>query len=275
MPFQLDLLAPAVKPPDSDHTIELFTWNVQSPSLERARTQLEFLAGLQADAIVITELKPASEALMYFSTSLKCSGYQVAQMPSSQPGDYCTLVCVHTPSLEQLALSAFAGTGRACAVRCDLGGHPLTLIGVYAPTTSEFANADQIEAKRRFHENLSSQICVLASQGEALCLMGDLNFLEPDHVPRVQAYATWEPVYRDLIEIGLRDAYRNCQPDGRDHSWCSRSGVGQRLDHIFISDRLRPHVKSCRYVHEPRNNNLSDHSAMRLTLRRVQQETVP
>lgn len=273
MSFQLDLLTPTVKPSNSDHTVELLTWNVQSASLERARAQLEFLAGLHADAIVLTELKPASEALSYFTTSLQRSGYQIAQVESSLPGDYCTLLCVRASRVEPVMLAPFAGTGRVCAVRCDLGGHALTLVGAYAPATSEFADAGQLDAKRRFHTDLAAQAMALVQRGESLCLMGDLNFLEPAHVPKVHVYTAWEPSYTALIEMGLRDAYRHCQPGGRDHSWRSRNGVGQRLDHVFISDSLRPHTKTCRYVHEPRDKKLSDHSAMRLTLRSIQGET--
>lgn len=38
------------------------------------------------------------------------------------------------------------------------------------------------------------------------------------------------------------------------------------LDYFFISKNIRNSILECNYIHEPRFKNISDHSAMLLTL---------
>ena len=51
-------------------------------------------------------------------------------------------------------------------------------------------------------------------------------------------------------------------------SWVGRTGDGCRYDHAFCSRELAGLVTSCQYVHRPRSDKLSDHSALTLHLPR-------
>jgi hypothetical protein len=57
-------------------------------------------------------------------------------------------------------------------------------------------------------------------------------------------------------------------PDQVEHSWVGRTGDGYRYDHAFCSPALAGHLTACHYLHQPRHDRLSDHSALtvRLTL---------
>jgi exonuclease III len=66
---------------------------------------------------------------------------------------------------------------------------------------------------------------------------------------------------RELTRGGWRDAFRALHGYGRrDRSWAWRTGVGYRLDHIVVSPGLEP--VECEYVHEWREEGLSDHSGL-------------
>lgn len=72
-----------------------------------------------------------------------------------------------------------------------------------------------------------------------------------------------------LRDLGYRDAYRTVNGyEAKDPSWTWRRiaghGGGWRIDHVFASARLLP--VACRYHHEWRECDLSDHSALEADL---------
>jgi exodeoxyribonuclease III len=69
--------------------------------------------------------------------------------------------------------------------------------------------------------------------------------------------------YRALVaDYGFIDTYRYLHPDTVEHSWVGRTGDGYRYDHAFCSAALGATIADCRYVHQPREDRLSDHSAL-------------
>ena len=71
---------------------------------------------------------------------------------------------------------------------------------------------------------------------------------------------------KDLEEAGMVDGFRHVHGDVESYSWFSHKGNGYRYDHIYVSKDLLPLVKQCDYIHEARENKLSDHSPMILEL---------
>ena len=62
------------------------------------------------------------------------------------------------------------------------------------------------------------------------------------------------------------DAFRLIQKDIKEYSWYSHQGNGYRYDHSYVHNSLEPVIKECYYLHEWREDGLSDHSPMVLTL---------
>lgn len=58
------------------------------------------------------------------------------------------------------------------------------------------------------------------------------------------------------------DAFRHIKKDVKEFSWYSHQGNGFRYDHTYVDESLLPIVKDCYYLHEWRENKLSDHSPM-------------
>jgi len=96
---------------------------------------------------------------------------------------------------------------------------------------------------------------------------GDLNVVEPGHQPHHKVFGRWEYTFYDAFgEAGFSDAFRHLHPDGSEHSWFGRSGLGFRFDHIFTTTAHAAQIVACGYDQTPRRANLTDHSAMTLTL---------
>lgn len=76
--------------------------------------------------------------------------------------------------------------------------------------------------------------------------------------------------YTDKLEklesLGMKDAFRHMHGDVRDYSWYSHQGNGYRYDHTYVHELLLPVVSECYYLHDWRENGLSDHSPMVLSL---------
>lgn len=93
---------------------------------------------------------------------------------------------------------------------------------------------------------------------------------------RPERGAAWDTaelgVVPGLADLGYADAFRTLHGYGsREPSWTWRRiaghGGGWRLDHIFASAALRP--VACRYHHDWRERDLSDHSALEADLELV------
>lgn len=90
--------------------------------------------------------------------------------------------------------------------------------------------------------------------------------VEPNHRPHLPAYEDHDyAFYTGLLALGLRDAYRELNPSGGDHSWISPRFGSQRLDHSLIS-AAAGEIRTCAYDHTTRGDGLSDHSALLTTI---------
>ena len=76
--------------------------------------------------------------------------------------------------------------------------------------------------------------------------------------------------YTDKLEAlakeGYVDGFREKNGQVKEYSWYSHQGNGYRYDHIYLHRDLLPIANSCYYLHEWRENKLSDHSPIVLEL---------
>jgi exodeoxyribonuclease III len=133
----------------------------------------------------------------------------------------------------------------------------------FSTSPSRDAGLEKTERKQKW---LAACRAALAARDPGLpaVLLEDLNILEPGHQPHYPFFAPFEyDFYRALIaEHGFVDAFRCLHPDAIEHSWVGRTGDGYRYDHAFCSAALGAVVAGCGYLHQPREDRLSDHSAL-------------
>jgi len=136
----------------------------------------------------------------------------------------------------------------------------IEIVGTYIPSRDK--SFDKVQRKKKFIENLGESFQVYNNCSHRI-FCGDFNILEPNHTPHYPFFENWEyDFYNSLLNYGLFDSFRHLNPNKQDYSWVGRTGDGYRYDHCFVSKDLLSSVKECYYLHEPRKERLSDHSAI-------------
>jgi exodeoxyribonuclease-3 len=125
-------------------------------------------------------------------------------------------------------------------------------------------SAESSARRREFQSRLLDYLATIAHP--ALCVVGDLNVVEPNHHPRLPAFEEHDyAFYTGLLSLGLHDAYRELNPAGGDHSWINPRFGSQRLDHTLVSVAAGE-IRTCAYDHTTRADELSDHAALLTTI---------
>jgi exodeoxyribonuclease III len=236
----------------TEASISILTLNVCSPSAARAEKQLEWLGERPEDIFVLTETTGQSGSEL-LADRFREAGW-VVRAPLPSEGERGVMICSR---LAVQAKSPPLVTYLPERVEIlSVGG--IEVVGVYAPSRDE--SAERIARKRRF---LSELLTVVGAKKQAqTVLIGDLNIVEPAGGSGGVFY-DWEyELYEELPELGWLDAYRALHPDRYELSWVDGEGRGYRFDHTFISGDLAERVRRCEYIHETRESDLSDHSAM-------------
>ncbi len=145
-----------------------------------------------------------------------------------------------------------------------INNHKIEIIGVYVPSRN---NSDlKILRKKIFLEKLLNVFKNNHCYDERL-FCGDLNLLEPNHIPHYSFFREWEyNFYKNVLDHDFLDAFRKLNPKKRDYSWIGKTGDGYRYDHCFVSKKLAKHLYKSFYLHTPRTSKLSDHAALIIEL---------
>jgi exodeoxyribonuclease III len=243
-------------------SIAILTLNVYSPSVARAERQLEWLDKRDEDLFVLTETTGQSGSEL-LAERLRGAGWTV-RAPLPRQGERGVMICSRLMVQAESPPLVDYLPERVEVVSVG----DLEVIGVYAPSRDN--SAERIARKRRFLAELMT--VVGASDQSPRVLIGDLNVVE-----RAQrgggTFFEWEyELYEELPQHGWFDAYRAMHPDRFELSWVDGEGQGYRFDHAFISGDLAERVLRCEYIHETRENELSDHSAMVIEIADVASE---
>jgi len=244
------------------YPLRLLTLNISGPSVGRAERLASFLAEVDADVVVLTETRDNDGTRLLLSWC-RDEGYLVAGDLPESSGERGVAVVRRigpdrNPEVTQVDLPHRL-------VIDELSNDPLLrLVAVYVP--SRDASPHKIERKQKFLGQLSAALRGANDAGH-IVLMGDLNIVSRNHVPRYSAFKVWEYDALDDIEAGLTDVFAKINPGVQPYSWIGRTGSGYRYDYAFVSPDLMDAVVGCEYLHEPRERGITDHAAVLLTMR--------
>ncbi|ARF59556.1 endonuclease/exonuclease/phosphatase [Streptomyces gilvosporeus] len=206
----------------------------------------------------------ASKGCRLLAERFTAAGYSV-EFDEPPPGERGAMIVSKLPHIgppPHDAVSYLPHRAPAITVKTEHG--TLDVIGLYVP--SRDATPAKIERKRRFLDACRAAIPPGTAPAARL-ILGDFNVLEPTHQPHYRFFQPFEyAFYTWLGEAGYRDAFRLLHPTADEYSWVGRTGDGYRYDHAFTSGTLGDQVAACSYVHEPRTDRLTDHSALSLQL---------
>ncbi|WP_410645372.1 endonuclease/exonuclease/phosphatase family protein [Amycolatopsis sp. lyj-346] len=247
--------------------LTVLTLNIGNPAVERARRQRDWLARRDEDVIVFTETGSGSGTQL-IAESFADAGWSVTspEHPDKERG--VMLLSKVECTVDPIGAAMTYLPARLAGIALDTNNGPLRILGAYVP--SRDATEAKTTRKREWIEAFH-QAYEATSDNAAVLLLGDLNVLEPGHVPPHRGqFAPFETAfYTSLTQRhGLTDVFRALHPTAVEHSWARRAELGYRYDHAHASAPLLAHLTSCSYVHATRQENpaLTDHSGLAVAL---------
>lgn len=241
----------------NEDNLKIFCWNIGNPSVERAGKQIEWLKKRPESLLILTETKN-SEGCLLIEKYFKFIGRQVI-FPKPDGQEYGVMI-ISKNALDNNTFLTDYIPSRAVGANLNVLNNKINIIGAYIP--SRDISPEKIERKKHFLTNLSQKLKD-DNKNNLRIFCGDLNILEPNHIPHYSIFQKWEyDFYNYLSDCNLIDAFRLLNPMAREYSWIGRTGDGYRYDHFFVSKELSSYVSKCYYDHEPRNIKLSDHAAI-------------
>jgi endonuclease/exonuclease/phosphatase family metal-dependent hydrolase len=247
----------------------LLSWNVAGRVREGQQRQAEAVLGLGADVICLQEITPTSRGPWH--DALTGAGFDVAisEHPPKPTGSRRLAVLIAAKDgIDAAGSLPLPWPERHLAA--VVGGR-LEVHNLHAPLSQK---ADRVKVR-----TLEAVFAAVARDDAApRVVCGDFN--TPRYESREGEISTFartmsgniRPDYgeehdraelrliADLPARGWRDAFRALHGyERRDRSWKS-FGPGYRLDHIVVSPAVE--VEACDYVHEWREERMSDHSAI-------------
>ena len=140
---------------------------------------------------------------------------------------------------------------------------PISVVGLYVPSRDR--SDEKILRKKSFVDNIEKFITESGNMSRVI--MGDFNILDRNHIPHYSTFFEWEYSFYDkFIREGYIDAYMYCNHGKQEYSWIGRTNDGYRYDYGFASADLKDSISGCKYIHDTRENGLTDHSAIVMEL---------
>lgn len=250
----------AVSPEDAQE-LRFLTLNISGPSVSRAERLLDYLAGLDADAMVLTETR-ATPGTAYLLDAYRSAGYHVLAPARLDPAERGVAIIHRLPVARLRPPVSIDLAHRLLVTRLDLDP-PITLVGVYVP--SRDASQEKIRRKQVFLQQMLTYLRAVSDQ--TVVVLGDFNIVSRCHEPRYSAFRSWEyDAFSEVDGCGLVDAFAAVHPGMHAYSWFGRTGDGYRYDYAFLGGPLVSRIRDCRYIDETRALRLSDHAGLLLTV---------
>jgi len=258
--------------------MNIATWNVNSLSV-RLPQVMDWLAAHPTEVLALQELKLTDDK--FPAAAFAEAGYQaqwfgqktyngVALISKAEGAD----VVKNIPGFEDDMSRVISATYP------DGAGGTVRVIGAYFPN-GQAPDSDKFVYKMAWLTALHAFIKDELTRHPKLVLMGDYNITWDD-------LDVWDPValagsihctdeerahFKALLDLGMHDAYRLFEQAPKSYSWWDyrefafRRNRGLRIDHILVSDALKPNVTACVIDKAPRKNERpSDHTPVVVTI---------
>ena len=253
--------------------MKLATWNVNSLTV-RLPQVLAWLAAHQPDALCLQETKLVDEKFPL--AEVEAAGYRAEFFGQKTYNGVALLtregatdVVKNIPGFDDPSARVIAGTVNG-----------VRTIGAYIPN-GEAPDSDKFQYKMRWLDALHDWLKLECAAHPRLVLLGDFNIAPEDrdvHDPvawmgQIHCTDRERGQFARLIALGLHDAFRLFEQPPKSWSWWDyrnlafRKNQGLRIDHILVSEALRPSVTSCTIDKPTRKNERpSDHAPVWLEL---------
>ncbi len=257
--------------------MKIATWNVNSLNV-RLPQVLAWLAAQPPDApvdvLALQELKLSDDK--FPAAAFTAAGYH-AQWFGQKTYNGVALIS-RSPATDVVKNIPGFEDDMARVITATVDG--VRVIGAYFPN-GQAPDSDKFVYKMRWLTALREWVRAELVTHPNLVLLGDYNITFDD-------LDVWDPVglagtihctdeerthLRALVDLGLHDSFRLFEQPPKSYSWWDyrmlgfQKNRGMRIDHILVSEALRPRVTACTVDRAPRKNpQPSDHAPVVVTL---------
>lgn len=227
--------------------MKILSWNIRQGGGTRSDSIASILIKDNSDVIILSEFQNNTSGQL-IRIKLMMNGYYF-QSPSTDDSEK-NGVLIATKKPCSFLLDTDTKDFPESVVLCTLNNY--FIYGVYLPHKKKHCRLEYIMEK-------------LKSFPYPSILAGDFN-TGFNRIDQVGDSFWYQEQLRSLNKLDIIDAWRSIHGNKKEYSWFSHQQNGYRYDHTWISKPLESCIKECYYLHEWREEGLSDHSPMILIL---------
>jgi exodeoxyribonuclease-3 len=265
--------------------MKIATWNVNSLGV-RLPQVLDWLAaqsagGAPIDVLALQELKLTDDKFPH--AEIEAAGYRAEAFGQKTYNGVALITRQSWPALREVTRNIVGfedEQARVIAATLDTPQGPLRIVNGYFVNGQE-PGSEKFAYKMRWMDALRAQVQAELAAHARLVLLGDYNITpedrdsyDPEGLRETIHHTTEERAqFKALLALGLHDAYRLFEQPEKSFSWWDyrmlgfQKNRGLRIDHILVSEALKPAVRGCTIDRLPRKNKQpSDHTPVVLEL---------
>lgn len=227
--------------------MKILSWNIRQGGGTRIANICKGLTDYNAEIIVLSEYRNNHSGIQIRNLLLR-AGYRYQNISAAQPNENSAAIFSKLPSNQKLFPNSDPTYGHNIVANQY---EAFTVYGMYLPHKKKHVLFDFL-----VKESIKPTPSIL---------VGDFN-TGKNYIDQKGDSFWYTDKLLELEDNGCVDAFRHVHTDVREYSWYSHQGNGYRYDHTYVSNSILPVVKNCHYIHEWREEGLSDHSPMVLVL---------
>ena len=250
--------------------MKITTWNVNSLTV-RLPQVLDWLAANPVDALCLQELKLSDDKFPL--QALAEAGYHSAVFGQKTYNGVAILSRTPAQDVSKNIRGFSDEQSRVIAATLTGPGGDVRVVNGYF-VNGQAPGTDKFDYKMKWLDGLRHWLAEELAAHPRLVLVGDFNITvddrdtyDPEGLRETIHHTTEERQhFQALIDLGLTDAFRMFEQPEKSYSWWDyrefafRRNRGLRIDHILVSQALKPGVTSCVIDKLPRKNERpSDH----------------
>lgn len=258
--------------------MKITTWNVNSLTA-RLQHVLDWTSANPVDVLCLQELKLTDDKFPL--DVLREAGYDHCAVFGQKTYNGVAIMSRHPVRDVVKNIVGFEDdNSRVIAATLDLPEGPMRVVNGYF-VNGQAPGTDKFDYKMSWLRGLREYLRSELERHARLVLLGDFNIAPEDRDSfdpvglRETIHHTSEERehFRQLLALGLTDAFRLFEQPEKSYSWWDyrmlgyQKNRGLRIDHILVSDPLRPSVKACSIDRVPRKwKQPSDHAPVTVEL---------
>ena len=258
--------------------MKITTWNVNSLTA-RLQHVLDWTAANPVDVLCLQELKLTDDKFPL--DVLRAAGYEHCAVFGQKT--YNGVAIMSRQPLADVAknIAGFEDEhSRVIAATLDTPDGPIRVVNGYF-VNGQAPGTDKFQYKMSWLRGLCDWLRSELERHPRTVLLGDFNIapedrdsFDPEGLRETIHHTTEErDHFRKLVELGLADSFRLFEQPEKSYSWWDyrmlgyQKNRGLRIDHILVSEPLKPRVKGCSIDRTPRKwKQPSDHAPVTVEL---------